>query len=281
MPNNENTNPYKSYLEDWESAKSPSNKSDWDVRLWIRENLEGFSKFTALARGVSEYSPTETESWKVVNTSDVLLFYGYYGAVLGNPSPEQSVDKIEKEINYMEKIYDMKLFKNDTVLYHIIELAKSRQAIDAKEGFVTPYSLALLGNASMGRMRNLMSGKDACFSPEDAKIPVIQAITWLKGRPAYWPSIWKKSGSVSGTRIRVPVAADGTLFCPALRRKNGYMIGKKGDEQIVGDFYKALEMFQLNGKARWRRPNSKGNWGIVTGTKWVWLTKGELEAIRL
>lgn len=66
----------------------------------------------------------------------------------------------------------------------------------------------------------------------------------------------------------VPVAKDGTWFSPDLSR-GGYRIGPKGEEFVVADYMEAVR--SLNGMTtpRWRRPNAKGNWGIVAGVAWL------------
>lgn len=66
----------------------------------------------------------------------------------------------------------------------------------------------------------------------------------------------------------VPVARDGTWFSPALRRAGGYTIGAKGEEQVVADYHQALAQLREMTVPRWRRPNPKGNWGIVAGVSW-------------
>lgn len=65
-----------------------------------------------------------------------------------------------------------------------------------------------------------------------------------------------------------PVASDGTFFGPHLRHKGYYQVGEKGDEQRFTDFSEALAYLKAQPKARWRRPNSKGNRGIVAAVAW-------------
>lgn len=69
--------------------------------------------------------------------------------------------------------------------------------------------------------------------------------------------------------VRVPVASDGTWFGPHLLRAGQFTVGEKGDEQRLDSFEEALQTLDRMTVPRWRRPNSKGNWGIVSGTRWV------------
>lgn len=67
----------------------------------------------------------------------------------------------------------------------------------------------------------------------------------------------------------VPVARDGTWFHPGLIKAGEFTIGEKGAEQRVPDYYEALRLLASMSPARWRRPNGMGNWGIVSGVRWL------------
>lgn len=69
--------------------------------------------------------------------------------------------------------------------------------------------------------------------------------------------------------INTPVAADGTFFGPHLRRNGAFQVGDKGDERRITDYGEALAYLKSRRTARWRRPNRKGNWGIVTAVAWT------------
>ncbi|SDW06404.1 exonuclease domain-containing protein [Roseicitreum antarcticum] len=74
--------------------------------------------------------------------------------------------------------------------------------------------------------------------------------------------------------IRVPVAADGTIFGPDLARNGCYTVGAKGAEERYDSFDAALDALTRMDKPRWRRPNAAGNWGIVSGCSWKDIRKG-------
>lgn len=67
----------------------------------------------------------------------------------------------------------------------------------------------------------------------------------------------------------LPFANDGTWFGPHLVRGGKYKVGAKGNEEAYLTFAEALEALRRMPSARWRRPNPKGNWGIVTAVRWA------------
>lgn len=73
----------------------------------------------------------------------------------------------------------------------------------------------------------------------------------------------------------VPGARDGSRFTSALRRAGGFTIGRKGEEVVVREYPDALAELRRMDAPRWRRPNAKGNWGIVTGVRWEAIGRSE------
>ncbi|PVA07128.1 hypothetical protein DC363_08120 [Thalassorhabdomicrobium marinisediminis] len=74
--------------------------------------------------------------------------------------------------------------------------------------------------------------------------------------------------------IFVPVARDGSMFTPDLQRNGAYRIGAKGSEEDIPDFANALARLNAMSVPRWRRPNERGLWGIVSGVSWQRIEKG-------
>ncbi|MDP3108669.1 hypothetical protein [Hydrogenophaga sp.] len=72
---------------------------------------------------------------------------------------------------------------------------------------------------------------------------------------------------MSSQFVRVPFYiesnGDKTHFLPSCRTSKGYRIGSKGDEQLIEDYWEALRLVMEMQVRRFRRPNSKGNFGIV------------------
>lgn len=68
---------------------------------------------------------------------------------------------------------------------------------------------------------------------------------------------------------RVPYAKDGSYFCAEKCFRSGsYTVGEKGDERKFCRYEDALDYLKSMPKAKWRRPNEKNNWGIVTAVEW-------------
>lgn len=67
----------------------------------------------------------------------------------------------------------------------------------------------------------------------------------------------------------VPVAKDGSWFGPHVGRGGVFQIGEKGAEIRVTGYEAALAQLRTMSPPRWRRPNGKGNWGIVSGIDWI------------
>ncbi|MBJ6137960.1 ASCH domain-containing protein [Marinobacter litoralis] len=76
--------------------------------------------------------------------------------------------------------------------------------------------------------------------------------------------------SVQGsTDQKIPYARDGSSFCREGCNRNGYFtVGDKGSEQRFANYSAALEYLKRMPTAKWRRPNPKGNWGIVSAVGW-------------
>jgi hypothetical protein len=79
--------------------------------------------------------------------------------------------------------------------------------------------------------------------------------------------------------VFVPVARDGGMFHPGLRRNGTYSVGPKGAETHIADFDAALDALQRMPAAYWHRPNEAGAWGVVRAVEWLRLDMSDLEAI--
>lgn len=70
--------------------------------------------------------------------------------------------------------------------------------------------------------------------------------------------------------MKIPTASDGTSFDPVTcRRAGGYWVGPKGRQRKFTNYRDALAALNLMAEPHWRRPNSKGNWGIVAAISWM------------
>ncbi|MCX7512576.1 ASCH domain-containing protein [Frateuria hangzhouensis] len=86
----------------------------------------------------------------------------------------------------------------------------------------------------------------------------------VPGNPAEPPT----DAPLSDQPSMVPVAKCGSWFGPHLARRGCFTIGAKGEEVSLADYAQALAALRAMRAPRWRRPNSNGNWGIVTGVRW-------------
>jgi hypothetical protein len=95
--------------------------------------------------------------------------------------------------------------------------------------------------------------------------PTRQAVKPVVVQPTKTPAKPLPIRDVSGLR---PYAKDGTAFSPELLKNGGFTVGEKGDEQKFSSFEDSLNYLKKMQTAKWRRPNPKGNWGIVSAVEW-------------
>ena len=67
----------------------------------------------------------------------------------------------------------------------------------------------------------------------------------------------------------VPFARDHTCFNRSLGSRGYFQVGGRGEERKYNEYEEALHALQKMRTARWRRPNAKGNWGIVAAVRWA------------
>ncbi|WP_295845929.1 hypothetical protein [Tardiphaga sp.] len=226
--------------------------------------------------------------WPIGEQLFELAAYAEYGIVLDGDGAMQTSDapkvlagKIKTLLDHAQELEASTPIAQWQIsasneLSRLVMVARNRWALDNNQP-VEPAALAHFGGISEGRIRNMMSGAERAFTPADGRIPVAEAQKWLQGRPEFWNSIWKEQSLVQYDDTRtsplqqpvfVPVARDGTLFNPGLQRAGSYTIGKRGEEERVADFNAALDKLHRMPVAYWRRPNDKGNWGIVVADHW-------------
>lgn len=236
-------------------------------------NVEGKSWREAL----ETYHPTLNQEWYGTLLIDNAGLYGLYGVTPDTVPHAERPDWVEGLAQRLEA------FRADVrpapggVIARITNLALSRRAIDMRDGEVDLVSLSLLGGVSEGRVRNILSTGNSPLERSEKGVTATSAADWLKGRKEFFASIWQQpdevnpkppSADFSGEVIFVPVAADGSIFGPELLRNGHYTVGAKGSEVQYDSFDAALTALHRMDTPRWRRPNSSGNWGIVSGRDW-------------
>lgn len=228
------------------------------------------------------YHPTLTQEWPGTLLIDNAGIYGLYGVT---PEVVALPDRAAWVKDLAQQLADFRADVHPVpggVIDRITNLALARRAIDAREGEVDLLSLALLGGVTEGRVRNILSGSDSPLERSPKGVTAASASDWLKGRKEYFASIWQKpdevtpeppSADFTGEVIFVPVAGDGSTFGPELQRNGHFTVGAKGAEVQYDSFEAALKALHRMDTPRWRRPNSAGNWGIVSGRDWKRIEK--------
>lgn len=171
-------------------------------------------------------------------------------------------------------------------LLPIIAMARTRWNLDNGLG-AAPEGLALLGGVKITRIRNMMSGS-APELPKDVTglLSNEAARVWLEGRDCFLPTMTEPletncepSCEETVEPIFLPVARDGSMFTPDVNRGGRYQTGEKGNERYYDSFDKALAALQAMPVAKWRRPNSEGNWGIVSAVDWRRVDRNTLKPL--
>jgi hypothetical protein len=236
----------------------------------------------------------------------MLLFelhaYGHYGITIstvddirfplpGAATEEEKAKRIEHLIDVAEEFLAMSpleqwSIKNSEFL-GFLQLAKNRWALDHGEP-VEPKALAVFGGIAESSVRNMMSGANRTFSNLNGCVPANEALAWLGKRASFWNSIWRddstpmgneRQGITLGEPVFIPVARDGSVFHPGLKRSGAYTIGKKREEAKYEDFDEALKALHAMPIPYWRRPNDKGIPGIVKGLRWERMDRDQLAEI--
>lgn len=268
----------------WEKLQASDGWWDWDVQPWLHCCIEAHLDFARHAFGLQtelSLSVGHTNAEIVFNR---LTFYGLFGDLIDRSPDGEGEFKVIRLIEQAKLIHSKAPYRcDDRVVSKIISVAEGRRCLETRSGRLEPIALSVLGGVSEGRIRNLMAGVNAELASENAQISVSVAQKWLQGRKDYYPSIWSQPYRAEKDNdmdtLRVPQASDGTVFHPGLRRRSGYMVGEKGNEQTIESYDQALKTLTEMEIPKWRRPNIQGNWGIVKGISWIVMSRRELNNI--
>lgn len=224
---------------------------------------------------------------------------GINGQVIEGDLAPNDLDDIEKFAK-LESVIDV-LTQNGTcaTLFHALsgrlklclhEGIPIEDIYDTKfyishENALSVRELVALSNTSEGAVRNELSKMPASAFSKEATgkqlLKIEEAAEWLKSRKEYKPT--KNLSGMTGLEkeyVNVPVASDGTYFSYACAyKRGGYTVGEKGDEIKVESFDEALDYLIKMPHAKWRRPNSAGNYGIVSAVEWKRIPRVELNKV--
>ncbi|EKS6930800.1 helix-turn-helix domain-containing protein [Enterobacter bugandensis] len=108
----------------------------------------------------------------------------------------------------------------------------------------------------------------------NASLDAIEALAGALGVEP-WQLLASESSQNDDLELLVPFAADGSCFHPGLAstRDGSFVVGDKASQKRFATFSEALEHLRSMERAKWRRPNQSGNWGIVSAVRWDRLKK--------
>lgn len=144
--------------------------------------------------------------------------------------------------------------------------------------------IATLGRVDLKTVQNAVS--DGRLPMAASGVPAAAGLAWLETRrprrfrASRWLNPNDDQNSIAPDHdpersrddvVLVPVDTRGDAFLPGLARparnggQLGFQIGPKGAEERISNYFAALDRLKRMHPPRWRRPNSEGNWGIVSG----------------
>jgi hypothetical protein len=231
-----------------------------------------------------------------------LSAYGQFGICLSAETADSEAMVADRLSKFLEQgasllalcpLNDWLGKERSVDLEQTIMLALNRWELDHGQP-VKPEALAIFGGVTIGRMRNIISGKTAELPKRSDGVPAKNALKWLDKKFEFYPSIWRtdrpdvreaaehENITTIFDPLFVPKARDGSIFHPGLGRSGTFTVGEKGFEKDFPDFDSALEALQAMPSARWRRPGPNGGgWGLVTAVGWARFTRYELERIAI
>lgn len=144
------------------------------------------------------------------------------------------------------------------------------QHVDAKE-------LALLSGRALQTIKNKLAGKPAEIIGNQNRIEAREAAAWLAAQKDFNTSIWRDQDDTAdlvetdrglGEVLFLPVAKDGSVFHPGVRREGKYLVDEEGREREIEAFEEALASLQSMVFPQWRRPTAEGVWTRVRAVEW-------------
>lgn len=212
-----------------------------------------------------------------------LTAYGDYGFVL---EPFREVEQrrhyLEGQIQKAEALLSVlpveKWEIKGKLFVSKLEKAIARWKLDNGQNLTLAEAVLLSGKA-LQTVKNAFSGPFKGLN-KDSKRGEIKAAAyhaWLKGVKGFRYSIWElqfdeKAVSYKETLDEemwfLPVAKDGSVFTPEIKRDDIYVIGPEGRETEHADFEEALAALQRMSTPFWRRPSQQGVWTRVSAVEW-------------
>ncbi|SFE93304.1 hypothetical protein [Roseivivax sediminis] len=221
-----------------------------------------------------------------------LSAYADYGIVLAScRSDEHRAEllggQIEAAKQYLSLLPVELWHLQDQHLVRILEKAIARWKVEQGEQ-INAHELALLSGKALQTVKNNLGAKGKPIQGNQHQIEAKVALAWLQDQRGFKSSIWRQQQDEDvpsdlevdmGEVAFVPVAPDGSIFHPGVKRDGNYLIDEKGREERLADYWQALHRLQSMHVPEWRRPTAGGSWTRVRGVDWKRLPVEELKQL--
>ena len=161
-------------------------------------------------------------------------------------------------------------------MYEVIRKAIVRWKVDSGDR-INAEELSILSGRALQTIRNNVAGKHSVRPGNQNRIDARDAEDWLRGQKDFYMSIWRQQDDTDsiatadlglGKVLFLPVAKDGSVFHPGVRRHGKYVVDAEGRERELETFEEALQTLQSMYFPEWRRPTSEGIWTRVRAVEW-------------
>jgi hypothetical protein len=240
-----------------------------------------------------EQAPGDAYCWPIGARLHDLNAYAYYGIALnGGRTAAEREKLLRREIEavtaFMGKVPFDAWGISPGDAGRTLRRAQARFNLDTGKD-IDPSALALLGDVTERRIRNMMAGKERVFDARDGRIPANEALSWLKNRAdKFRPSSWREQNTFDDLvedaaeiedAVFVPVASDNSVFHPGLAWDGFFTVGRGKREQKYDTYEAALAALQKFANPVWPRPTAKGTWTLVSAVRWARIDRVELERL--
>jgi len=245
------------------------------------------------AEALKEQASSDAYCWPAGARLHDLNAYAYYGITLNGGRTAAAREKalrreIETVAAFMGKVPFAAWGIDPGDAGRTLKRTQARFQLDTGQD-IDPGDLALLGDISEGRIRNMMAGKERAFSVKDGKIPAIEALSWLKNRTdKFRPSCWRDQNTFEDVveqtvevedALFVPVASDNSIFHPGLARNGAFTVGHGKREKKYNSYDEALASLQKLANPAWSRPTANGRWTTVHAVRWARMDLAQLNRL--
>ncbi|WP_138421471.1 hypothetical protein [Maritimibacter alexandrii] len=200
--------------------------------------------------------------------------YGVYAGVATDTEARRGriSEMIEQASEFLRLIPVDGWGLEDTQTVDIARKAIARWRLEQGDPITGPDLVLLSGKAEQ-TVRNELSKKKDGLAGNWKEVPASAALAWLETK-SFLASIWQHQDDTELLEqvnepltdvCFVPIAMDGSMFHPGLKKDGVYLLGGEGRERAVEDFDEALSILATMDIPTWRRPTSGGIWTRVRG----------------